>query len=46
MALSFGVEMPGYTREQQPELMRTAPLLGKPLKPGLLIAEIERCLGG
>ncbi len=35
----------GYTREQQPELMRTAPLLGKPVKPALLLAEIERCLG-
>ena len=35
----------GYTREQQPELMRTAPLLGKPVKHELLIAEIERCLG-
>ena len=35
----------GYTREQQPEIMRLAPLLGKPVKPGLLIAEIERSLG-
>ena len=35
----------GYAHEQQPEIMRTAPLLSKPLKPGILIAEIERCLG-
>ncbi len=36
----------GYAREQQPEIMRTAPLLSKPLKLGVLVAEIERSLGG
>ena len=35
----------GYTREQQPEIMRKAPLLGKPVIPELLLAEIKRCLG-
>ena len=35
----------GYAREQQPEIMRTVPLLSKPLKPDMLIAEIVRCLG-
>ena len=35
----------GYAREQQPEIMRTVPLLSKPLKPDVLIAEIVRCLG-
>ena len=34
----------GYAREQQPEIMRTVPLLSKPLKPDVLIAEIARCL--
>ena len=39
------ISMSGYGREQQPEIMRTVPLLSKPVKSGLLIAEIERCLG-
>ncbi len=34
----------GYSREQMPEVMRAAPLLGKPLGSDMLIAEIERCL--
>ena len=34
----------GYAREQQPVLMRTAPLLEKPVRPEMLIAEVDRCL--
>ena len=34
----------GYSREQQPEIMQTAPLLGKPISSEMLIAEVERCL--
>ncbi|MES2492474.1 MAG: PAS domain S-box protein [Pseudomonadota bacterium] len=33
----------GYSREQQPEAMRSAPLLSKPLDAGQLLAAIERC---
>ena len=36
----------GYSREQQPQIMQTAPLLGKPVSSNMLIAEIERCLVG
>lgn len=38
------VTMSGYSREQQPVSMRDAPLLGKPLHPERLVAEIRRCL--
>ena len=34
----------GYSREQQPEFMQTAPLLSKPVSSAMLIAEVERCL--
>ena len=34
----------GYSREQLPEIMQTAPLLGKPVGSEMLIAEVERCL--
>ena len=34
----------GYSREQLPEIMQTAPLLGKPVSSEMLIAEVERCL--
>ncbi len=34
----------GYSREQQPKIMRSAPLLGKPVSAAMLIAEVERCL--
>lgn len=36
----------GYSRDQQPEFMQTAPLLGKPVRAEMLIAEVARCLGG
>ncbi len=36
----------GYSREQQPEFMQAAPLLGKPVRPEMLIAEVARSLGG
>ena len=36
----------GYSREQQPEFMQTAPLLGKPVSSEMLLAEIEKCLVG
>jgi len=36
----------GCSREQQPEFMQTAPLLGKPVSSKMLIAEIQRCLVG
>ena len=35
----------GYSREQQPEIMQTAPLLGKPVSAHMLLAQVERCLG-
>ena len=35
-----------YSREQQPEFMQTAPLLGKPVSSEMLLAEIEKCLVG
>ena len=35
----------GYSREQQPAIMRTAPLLEKPVKSDMLVAELDRCLG-
>ncbi len=35
----------GYSREQMPGIMQTAPLLGKPVSSEMLIAEVERCLG-
>ena len=34
----------GYSREQMPEVMQTAPLLGKPISSAVLIAEVQRCL--
>lgn len=34
----------GYSREQQPKIMQSAPLLGKPVSLAVLIAEVERCL--
>ena len=34
----------GYSREQQPQIMQSAPLLGKPVSSAVLIAEVERCL--
>lgn len=36
----------GYSREQQPQIMQTAPRLGKPVSSEMLISEIERCLVG
>jgi DNA-binding response OmpR family regulator len=38
------VTISGYTREQQPQIMQTAPLLGKPVSSAVLIAEVQRCL--
>ena len=35
----------GYSREQQPEIMQSAPLLGKPASAHMLLAQVERCLG-
>jgi PAS domain S-box-containing protein len=35
----------GYSREQQPQIMQNAPLLGKPVNSAVLIAEVQRCLG-
>ena len=35
----------GYSREQQPQIMQNAPLLGKPVSSEMLIAEVQRCLG-
>ena len=35
----------GYSREQQPQIMQTVPLLGKPVSSAVLIAEVQRCLG-
>ena len=32
----------GYSREQLPEIMQTAPLLSKPVSSAVLIAEVER----
>ncbi|MBC7740052.1 MAG: PAS domain-containing protein [Candidatus Saccharibacteria bacterium] len=40
------VSLSGYSREQLPKMMQTAPLLGKPVSSEVLIAEIERCLAG
>ncbi len=34
----------GYSREQQPLILQSAPLLGKPVGPEMLVAEIARCL--
>jgi CheY-like chemotaxis protein len=39
------VAVSGYSRDQQSSLLRNAPLIGKPLKPELLVAEIRRCFG-
>lgn len=36
--------MSGYSREQQPEALRDAPLIAKPFQSQQLIAEIRRCL--
>ena len=36
----------GYSREQLPAIMQTAPLLSKPVSSAMLIAEVERCLVG
>jgi len=38
------ITMSGYSREQQPEIMKSAPSLSKPLRTEQLIAEIERHL--
>ncbi len=35
----------GYSREQLPKMMQTAPQLRKPVSANALIAEVERCLG-
>ena len=35
----------GYSREQMPEIMQTAPVLGKPVSSAMLVAEVDRCLG-
>ena len=34
----------GYSREQLPEIMQTAPLLSKPVSSAMLIAEVDRFL--
>jgi PAS domain S-box-containing protein len=34
------IVMSGYSREQQPQALRHAPLLGKPIQPDMLIAQI------
>ena len=34
----------GYSRAQLPATLRDAPLIGKPLTPELLVAEIKRCV--
>ena len=34
----------GYSREQQPQIMQTAPMLGKPVSSAVLISGVERCL--
>jgi two-component sensor histidine kinase len=37
------VTLSGYSRDQQPAAMRNAPLLGKPVIPETLFAELNRC---
>jgi PAS domain S-box-containing protein len=39
------VVVSGYTREQQPAIMRAAPLVAKPLDMTQLIAAVKACLG-
>ena len=39
------VVVSGYARAQLPKIFRTAPLIGKPLRAGVLEAEVKRCLG-
>ncbi len=34
----------GYDREQQPTALRTSPLVTKPIRPDVLVAEVRRCL--
>ena len=38
------VTISGYSREQQPAAFRNAPLVSKPVRPELLVAEIRKCL--
>jgi PAS domain S-box-containing protein len=38
------VTISGYSREQQPAAFKNAPLVSKPVRPELLIAEITKCL--
>lgn len=38
------VVVSGYVREQLPPVLRDAPLIGKPLRPEALVAEVTRCL--
>ena len=38
------VTISGYSREQQPAAFRHAPLVSKPVRPELFVAEIRKCL--
>jgi DNA-binding response OmpR family regulator len=38
------VTVSGYSRDQQPPAMRNGHLVGKPLSPELVVAELNRCL--
>ncbi len=38
------ITVSGYSRDQQPAIMRTAPLISKPLRPELMLAAIEQSL--
>jgi PAS domain S-box-containing protein len=38
------VTLSGYSRAQHPPIFNDAPALAKPLRPALLVAEINRCL--
>lgn len=40
------VAVTGYSREQQPAIFSRAPLLAKPVRHQLLVAEVRRCLAG
>jgi len=38
------VTLSGYSRDQHPPVFKGAPVLAKPLRPELLIAELRRCI--
>jgi CheY-like chemotaxis protein len=39
------ISVTGYSRDQQPAIFRSAPLLSKPLLPATLLKELAACLG-